>query len=67
VSLDGQDSKLVEQRIDGRILEIDEKIEMISAGWNRIFENWKRQMILSEEMSQLNKMFENQQFVLEKE
>ncbi len=67
MSLDGQDSKLVEQRIDGRILEIDEKIEMISAGWNRIFENWKRQMILSEEMSQLNKMFENQQFVLEKE
>jgi hypothetical protein len=56
-----------EQRIDGRITEIDEKIEMISNESDRAFEKWKLPMIYLEEMRQLDKMFGNQLSVLEKE
>ncbi len=65
LQVDGQDRKLVEQRINERITEIDEKIEMISDECDQAFEKWKLQMISSEEMSQLNETFGNWLSVLE--
>jgi len=56
-----------EFRINERITEIDEKIELISVEWDQAFEKWTLQMIASEELRQLDEMFRNQQSVPEKE
>ena len=62
-----QDIHDTEFRINERITEIDEKIEMISVEWDQAFEKWTLQMISSEELRQLDEMFRNQLSVLEKE